>query len=44
MSKGLCASMAYMFHVMLGEVGMGESGGMEIVGEDGGLGEVDGKL
>jgi hypothetical protein len=36
--------MAYMFHVMLGEVGMGESGVMEAVGEDGVLGEVYGKL
>jgi hypothetical protein len=44
MSKGLCASLDCRFHVMLGEVGMSESRGVEVVGEDGGLGEVDGQL
>jgi hypothetical protein len=44
MSKGLCASLACRFHVAFSEVGMGESGGVEVVGEDGGLGEVDGTL
>jgi hypothetical protein len=32
------------FHVSFKKVGMCESGGVEVVGEDGGLGEVDGKL
>jgi hypothetical protein len=44
MSKGLCASLAYNFHVAFSEVGMGESGGVEVVGWDGGLGEVDEQL
>ena len=41
MSTGLCASLACRFHVTLGEVVMGESGGMEVVGGDGRIGEVD---
>jgi hypothetical protein len=44
MSKGLCASLFLRLQVILGEVGMGERGGVEIAGEDGGLGEVEEKL
>jgi hypothetical protein len=44
MSKGLCASLFYRFQVMLGEEGMGAGGGVEITGEDGGLGEVEEQL
>jgi hypothetical protein len=43
MSKGLYASLAHKIHVALGKVGTNESGGVEVVGEDGGLGEVDGQ-
>jgi hypothetical protein len=44
MSKGLCDSLFCRLQVMLGEVGMGESRGVEITGEDGGLGEVEEQL
>jgi hypothetical protein len=43
MSKGLYTYLAHGLHVSLGEVGMDESGGVDVVGEDGGLREVDGK-
>jgi hypothetical protein len=43
MSKGLYAYLTHGLHVVLGELGMDESGGVEEVGEDGGVGEVDGK-
>jgi hypothetical protein len=41
MSKGLFASLFCRLQVTLGEVGMGEGKGVEIVGEDGGLGKVE---
>jgi hypothetical protein len=41
MSKGLCPSFSYRFHVAFCEVGMGERGGMDVEGEDEGLGKVD---
>jgi hypothetical protein len=44
MSKGLCASLFCRLQVTLGEEGMGEGGGVEIAGEDGGLGEVEEQL
>ena len=40
----LYASLACRFHVAFSEVGVSESEGVEVVGEDGGLGEVDGQL
>jgi hypothetical protein len=43
MSKCFYASLAHELHASLGKVGMDESGGVEVVGEDGGLGEVDGQ-
>jgi hypothetical protein len=43
MSKGFHTSLAHRIHVALGEASTGESGGVEVVGEDGGLREVDGK-
>ena len=43
MSKGLYAYLSHGLHVALGEFSMDESGGVEEVGEDGGLREVDGK-
>jgi hypothetical protein len=44
MSKGLCATLLCRLQVTVGEVGIGEGRGVEIVGEDGGLGEVEEKL
>jgi hypothetical protein len=44
MSKGLCVSLFCKHQVTFGEVGIGEGGGVEIAGEDGGLGEVEEKL
>jgi hypothetical protein len=43
MSKGWYASLTHRFHVALSEVGTDEGGGVEVVGEDGGLREVDGQ-
>jgi hypothetical protein len=43
MSKGLYASLTHGLHVALGEVGMDESGGVKVVGEEGGIKEIDGK-
>jgi len=44
MSKGLCASFFFMLQVTLGEDGLDEGEGVEIKGEDGGIGEVEDKL
>jgi hypothetical protein len=44
MSKVLCASLFCRLQVTHGEVGMGESGCVEITSEDGGLEEVEEQL
>jgi hypothetical protein len=44
MSKVLCDSLFCNLQVMRGEVGIGEGGGVEIEGEDGGIREVDEQL
>ena len=43
MYKGLYASLSHGLHVVLGELGTDENGGVEAMGEDGGLKEVDGQ-
>jgi hypothetical protein len=43
MSKGLYASLTHGLHVVLGELGMDESKGVEVEGEYGGIREVDGQ-
>jgi hypothetical protein len=41
MSKGLYAYLTHRLQIVLGELGKDESGSVEEVGEDGGVGEVD---
>jgi hypothetical protein len=43
MSKGLYESLTHGLQVALGKLGTDESGGVQAVGEDGGLREVYGK-